>query len=124
MTNNSQIAQDFAVSLDQEKIVDLKPAFKERESKLVRIIEAIRELKKTSAWSTLKIELFDGLTESLERDLRSEAKKDQPDPSKLNRIAGQLTWAERYSDLDKFEVGKLVELKGIRKNLYGTEHNA
>lgn len=92
----------------------------ERQVKLTRIIETIRSLKASSEWSTLKTEVFDTLVESLEKDLREEAKKDNPDTNKLNRISGELQWAERYSDLDKWENALRVELTRINRRLHET----
>lgn len=109
--NNSKFALE---SLEEEEKVDRSADFKEREAKVVRILEAIRVIRSSVEWSSLKTEVFDGLTARLEKDLREEAKKDQPDPCKLNRIAGQLKWAEKFSDLSKLENVYMVELQGIR----------
>lgn len=116
--NNSKIALEVA-TLAQENAVDIKPQLREREQKLVTIIEAIREIKQMSAWSTLKEHIFDSLTESLKRDLLVESRKDSPDTLKLNRVSGQLKWAERFANLDKLEEGYKTELFGLRKQLYG-----
>lgn len=117
--NNSQLAQDFASSLTIESQVDVTPKLKEREAELVNIIGAIQGVKQTAAWGTLKSKIFDGLTTRFERELREEALKETPDTLKLNRISGQLTWANRYSDLDKLENMYRTELSGLRKQIYG-----
>lgn len=119
MTNNSQIAQDFAISLEQEPLVDVIPSLKEREAKLVKIVEAIRELMSSKAWSTLKTEIFDAVVSSLERELKNEAKKDAPDTLKLTKLSGQLKWAEKYASLEKLEEQYMVELKGLKQKIYG-----
>lgn len=116
--NNSKIALE-AVTLSQETPFDVIPQLREREQILVRIIEAIRELKQTAAWSTLKSLIFDDLSASLKRDLLTESRKDSLDPLKISKIAGQLKWSERFSDLDTFEVRYTTELTGIRKQLHG-----
>lgn len=108
-----------SMDIFREEKVDIKPKLQERESQLIRIIESIRGIKQTKEWSSLKSDIFDSLTENLERDLRNEAKKDNPDPLKLNRIAGQLKWAEKFSDLNKLEEVYRVELQGVKIKLYG-----
>lgn len=115
--NNSRIALDTNAFSDQ-KPVDIRPQLREREEKLVKIIEAIRGLKQTAHWSTLKTELFDSLEVSLRRDLLREAKKDNRDITRLDRLAGQLIWAERYANLDKLEEAFKVELSGLKQKLH------
>lgn len=114
--NNSSISIEKSTL---EQVRDPKVKLRELETQLVRIIEAIRGIKHSQEWSTLKTEVFDGLTARLERDLREEAIGSDPNPTKLNRIAGELRWAKRFSDFDKFESDKVAELKAIRLNLYG-----
>lgn len=116
MSNNSLVRlEETPVSIAQRELL------KEREGKLVKILEAIRAVKETKCWSTLKVEIFDGLSSKLERELRDEARKVTPDPNKLNRIAGQLEWAERFSDLNKLDQRFQVELQGIRQRYGKTE---
>lgn len=102
-----------------EKPVEVTEKLRSEEGRLVKIIEAVRSVQQTEAWSTLKIEVFDSLTDKLERELKREAEEDDPDPSKLNRINGQLIWARKYSDLNKLEREKMVELQRIKHQLYG-----
>jgi len=91
---------------------------RDREADLVNTITAIQEVRKTKGWSTLKANVFDGFTEYLKSELTSEARKESPDALKLNRIAGQLKWAERYSDLGILEEQCRAELINLRRN-YG-----
>lgn len=114
--NNSKLAIE-AVSLSEESRPDIKPQLREKEATLIRVIEAIQRVEKSPEWRTLKIELFDGLLASLEKELREEAKKETPNVLKLRNLAGQLKWADRYANLSKLEADKRNELTGIRKNL-------
>lgn len=118
MNNSKLVIENVPLTLEEPER-DITH-FKERESELIIIIEAIREIEKSSAWSTLKTKLFETLVISLERDLTSEAKKDAPDTLKLARISGQLKWAEKYADLSKLENSYRLELTNIRRKLYGT----
>ena len=110
--NNSRIALEYS-----EEKPDTTPLLRERQATILRIIEAIQEIEKTKAWSTLKTEIFHGLDKLLDNELRAEAKKEQPDPSRLNRLAGQLHWAERYADLSKLEERYRTELKQINQRI-------
>lgn len=121
--NNSKLALDSVVHLEEDKQQDRSPQLINREGQLVKIIEAIQSVEKTEAWSTLKTEVFDSVVNVLEREIKDEAKKESPDTLKLNRLAGQLKWAEKYADLSKLETVFRQELNGLRKTLYGTELN-
>lgn len=88
------------------------------EASLLRQIAAIREIRESSSWSTLKIERFDSLVQTLERELRDEAKRSDPNTNKLNRLAGEIKWAEQFSDLEKFEKALMVELQMVRIRLH------
>lgn len=112
--NNSFLSLE---NVSQE--VDRTPFLRERESELIVILEAIKGVKKSKDWSTLKTTLFDSLAENLSNQIFSEAKKETPDTHKLNRLAGELKWAERYSNLDTLEQSQRLELTQIRKILYG-----
>lgn len=116
--NNSRLVVD-SVPLILDKVQDNKPQLRERESQLVRIIGSLQGVQKSKEWSSLKTELFDGLTERLSRELTGEAKKEIPDILKLTRLAGQLKWAERYSDLSKLEQEFRTELTHVKSLLYG-----
>ena len=111
--NNSLVMQEVTPPENpQEKLRD-------REALLVRLIEAVQRVMQTQDWSSLKTEVFDGLAERFKSELLSEAKKENPDSNKLNRLAGELKWAEKYADLDKYAETLRVELKGIRLRLHG-----
>lgn len=91
------------------------------EARLVRIIEAIQGIQSSKEWSTLKTEVFENLVNLLEKDLKNEAKKEDPDPKKLNRLSGELKWAEKYADLDKLEASYRTLLTSVRIKLNGKE---
>lgn len=113
--NNSQITIEDQPSTNPDVLEKLR----EREAQIVRVVEAIREVKKSNGWSTLKSEIFDNLANSLKKDLLSEAKKDIPDPLRLNRLAGQLKWADKYATLDILEEDYKTQLTRLRKQLHG-----
>lgn len=112
--NNSQIQPEPEKALEQIQV-----KVQERESEIVRILEAIQTLKQRKEWSTLKTEVFDNLHTNLTKDMMEEASKADPNTNKLNRIAGEMKWAERFSNLEKWENVLRVELQGVRKRLHG-----
>lgn len=107
------------VELEQPKEIDVQPKLRAEEARLVRITEALQGIQGSKEWSTLKTEVFDTLVNVLEKDLKTEAEKNDPSPSKLNRIAGELKWARKYSDLTKLEATYRIELLRVRQQLYG-----
>ena len=88
-----------------------------QEAERVRILEALKELKESSAWQELNQLLFTGLEENLEAQLRSEATKSELNAPKIYRLQGQLMWARGYSDLEKLEKRYSLELQNIRKQI-------
>ena len=112
--NNSSITLD-----NIEPVVDVLPRLREEESRVLKVIESLRKVRESNEWSTLKNELFDGLVNSLEKDLRAEARKDDPDPKRLNKLSGELKWAEKFSDLSKLENTYLLQLQRIRTQQNG-----
>ena len=106
--NNAQIA------IEKSEPIPLEDLYGEQEARIMKIVEAMREIVESKAWSTLKEEVFDRLVSSLEKDLKVEARKGNPDTNKLNFINGKLEWAEKYSDLSKLESSFKLELQRIR----------
>lgn len=115
--NNAYITSD---QFSLEDNYDPTPSLRAEESRLVRLLEAIDDLQQSVSWSTLQELLFKTLPESLEKELKEEARKDAPDPQKLNRLAGQLEWAERYADLAKLRERYRMQLQAIKTRLNAT----
>ena len=117
--NNSFIALDSTEPILKEEEFDRTPWLRGRETELVKIIEAMKRVAVSDDWSTLKSNIFDGVVEFLEKELLTEAKKDQPDTLKLASLKGQFVWAKKYADLDSLTNAYKNELLGIRKQLNG-----
>ncbi len=107
------------LSIEPEPIEDVSPRLREEEGRTLRIVEAIQQVNKSEAWRTLKEELFDSLVNVLERELKTEARKEEADVRKLSRISGNLEWAEKYADLSKLENRYMQQLTNIRLKLNG-----
>lgn len=110
--NNANISLQYEAPED-----DLIPKLRAEESRLTKLLEAIRGLKKSNEWRILTEMLFEALPNTLERTLMEEAKKEVPDTQKLNRLSGQLEWAEKYADLSKLEGKYHVQLQSIKQQL-------
>lgn len=116
--NNSHLVASLN-TLQIEEPINRTPLLQEKEGELVTIISAIDGIQKSKEWSTLKTKVFNGLTDSLTKDLLNESRKTTPDLLRLSKLSGELKWAERFSDLEKFKEEKRLELTNIRKLLYG-----
>lgn len=114
--NNSRITlENQPIALDSQ--VDRTPWLRNREGELVKIIEAIRMIEKSEEWETLKVHIFIGLVETLDRRLKQEAEKDELNMPEIHRLQGQLIWAKKYSDFHQLAEFFKVELIGIRNQL-------
>lgn len=89
---------------------------REREAKLVRMIEAATYVSLSKEWSTLKEELFDGAFESIESRIKAEAEKPELNLPELYRLQGERKWAKRYSMEHLIDMYR-TELAQIRKTL-------
>lgn len=114
--NNSKFALD-SFEMEKSTVVDVTPMLREEESNLVNVIEALNEVSQSKGWSSLKNRVFDGVVEKLEKDLLSEAKKDDRDLIKQASLTGQLVWAKKYSDLDGLTEVYRQRLTNVRKQL-------
>lgn len=94
---------------------DKLAAIWERDAYLVNLIEAIREVQSSSAWSTLKEE-FDGEIARLNRLLLAEAKKKDIDIAEQYRLQGRIESARKYS-LDKLLEDSMTEHDTIKRKL-------
>lgn len=115
--NNSKIAEDNEVEPPKE--FDRTPWLRQREGELIKIIEALDGVKESDYWKTLSTYIFDGLVESLDKRINTEAQKNDPDKQELARLTGQMVWAKKFSDLSKLKDIYRVELTNVRKQLHG-----
>jgi hypothetical protein len=116
--NNSKLALD-SIPKESDHMVEIQEQLTEKEATEIRIIEAIQRIRTSKDWSTLKTELFDELPKKIRKEILAEGRKDDPSTNKLNRLSGELKWAEKYADLSKLEATQRVELQRIRMQLHG-----
>lgn len=120
--NNTKIIESFSNPESEEREVSPEqqvPWLRMREGELVKIIEAVREIESSAAWSTLKTHVLDGVLEVLERQLATESKAKEINSPQIYRLQGQIAWAKKYSKLDTLADAFRLELTNIRKQLHG-----
>lgn len=116
--NNSFLIEN--VSLDLEETIDNTVMFREKETELVRIIEAITKITESVEWQLLKEKVFDGVVESLKKRRDAEVEKKPLNGPMIHSLNGQLEWAKRYSNFDSLALIYKQELSNIRKKLNAT----
>ena len=109
------------LGIDESDKEAKKEQLRSEEARIVKILEAITTISSSKEWHVLKIEVFDNLVNILEKNIQEEACKEEVKLGRLNHLAGELKWAERYANLSKLEKEYRSKLKSIRINLYGKE---
>lgn len=116
--NNSKTAID-SMFLETPLEVDVTPELREREQHTIKVLESLREVAKSTAWSTLKSLVFDEVVSNIQRRIEQEANKKKIDDAELYRLQGQLAWAKKYATLETLEQSYRIELQNIRQQLHG-----
>ena len=98
-----------------EKILFLQ----KQQGELAQIIEAINQVETNESWQKLKKLLLDEIVTNLEKQLASEAAKDEIILPNIYKLQGELKWAKRYSDLKKLSEAKRQQIENIRQQLKG-----
>ncbi len=108
---NIDLYEDFS----QEK--PNQEPLREREAKLLRVIEALAAVSQSNEWSTLKSELFDDVLKSIENRLRVESEKTEVNLPEIYRLQGEKKWARNYADLQTLIEQYRLEITHIRMQL-------
>ena len=118
--NNNYIARQ---SLSMEQKVDITPALRAEEEKLIRIIQAIEAVAASPEWKTLKDSVFDGVVDSLERQKSIETSTQPINVDKVHSLNGQLAWAKKYSNFTTLGEAYRLRLREIKEKLNGKRRN-
>lgn len=105
------MVQDVPLTLEESDKTEL---LRERESTLIRIIEAIENIAQLPEWSTLKTLIFDSRIEHLEKQLKSESEQNKLNESEVYRLQGRLFEARKYN-LETLQKMYRDELTNIKK---------
>jgi hypothetical protein len=92
-------------------------ALEKRHVELVKIIQSFENLEKSEEWATLRKYVFDGALSSLEKQLIMEAERATLDFPKIYRLQGELSWARKFCDINKFIGTQTKLLEEINKKL-------
>lgn len=117
--NNSKIASD-----NTEEPKDGTAHLQTQQGEWTRIVEAINRVEASSDWQTLKRLLLDGVLAALEKQLISEAERDDVDLPKLYRLQGQVAWAKKYADLRKVSDIFKKQIENIKNQIHGKQNPA
>lgn len=103
------------VSLELDSPVDLTVSLRERETELVRIVEALERVGLSRDWQLLEDLIFKGVLTALNRELATEIKKQPLNGPKIHSLNGQIKWAEKFINLASLASIYKQELSSIRK---------
>ena len=109
--NNSNIVVNNLE--EDEKILFLQ----KQQGELAQIIEAINQVETSESWQKLKKLLLDEIVINLEKQLASEAAKDEIILPNIYKLQGELKWAKRYSDLRKLSEVKRQQIENIKNQI-------
>ena len=121
--NNSFIAMEN-VSLELDARVDNTEHFRERETELIAIIDAIIKVAESKEWQTLKNKIFDGVVQSLKQERDTEVEKKPLNGPKIHDLNGQIRWAKKYLDLLSLASIYKQELVNVRNQLNANRENS
>ena len=103
---------------DDIKLTDeVKVLLGEKQTELIKIIEALAKLDKSKEWATLKELVFDKSLEGIERQILNEAASPKINTDKLYRLQGEWAWAKQYNDVNKFGEALKKQLSDIKERL-------
>jgi len=89
---------------------DIKPALRQREEELVKLIDALDHIRASNYWIIIKRKFDEDLSKLINQ------LKTEKDPTEIFRLQGQITRAEKL-DLDKTAEEHRNELSGLRRKL-------
>ena len=96
---------------------ELKVKLRERQSELIRIIEAFKSLEISVEWGILKELVFEKSLKSIERQILNEALSKKIDVDKIYRLQGELAWARQYNNVSHFVETIKNQLEDIKNKL-------
>ncbi len=113
--NNSFIASQ---NLELEKRADTAPLLRQRETELLAILEAMKNINNSKFWKLLVDKIFKPDFEKLGDKLRKEK-----NPTEMYRLQGRLNELDKITNFDKEYELYFNELQNIRSKLTNAEDN-
>lgn len=121
--NNSKIALE---NIEEEQDADRLSILQRQQGEISQVVEAINRVEVSEDWQKLKKLVFDGVLESLERQLYNAASgisNKEIDAPELYRLQGQLVWARKYADLKKLSDVFRQQLETIKNQIKHEQTN-
>lgn len=112
------------VSLELDTQVDNTVHFRERESELIKIIEALNRVAESPEWQLLNDKIFGGVVDSLKREREVQVEKQPLNGPLIHNLNGQIKWAKKYLDLSSFANIYKQELINVRKQLNASKDSS
>ena len=102
--------------MDEELTTEQKALLQERQSELVKIVEAFASLEKSKEWETLKELVFDKELQGIENRMKSESNKPVIDTTVLYRLQGRKEFARQFCDVKRYVNFLVQQLEEIKKH--------
>lgn len=109
--NNSKLIIEN-VSLAEEEVFNKEPLLRQKETELIKMIEALEHVNNSGYWKEIE-KVFIKDFNSLQKQLRNEK-----NPTEIYRLQGRINQAEKF-DLEPMLQASRQELQNIRKMLNG-----
>jgi hypothetical protein len=89
----------------------------EKYAELVKIIQSFESLEKSKEWATLKELVFSKSLASIEKQLLNESSAPDISLHKLYKLQGELSWARKFNDINRFTDTLKKQLADIKTKL-------
>lgn len=92
-------------------------SLKDKQSELLKVLEALNGLEKNKDWQTLKELVYQKSLESVEAQMKSECLSTELNLPKLYRLQGEWSWAKQFTDIPAFAENVKKQLATIKQML-------
>lgn len=96
---------------------DTQVKFREEQTRLTKIIEALAKLESNKEWKIIKELVFDKSLGAIERQMLNESVAQEVDVNKIYRLQGEWAWSKQFSDIGRFADTLKKQLQEIKNKL-------
>lgn len=96
---------------------ETKALLREKQTELVKIIDALSKLENSKEWGILKDLIFDKALAGIERQILNIALAKDIDVNALYKLQGEWAWSKHYNDLRQFGEVLKKQLEDIKSKL-------
>jgi hypothetical protein len=94
-----------------------KESLREQQGALIKLVGAFADLEGSKEWQIIKEQVHTPTVARIERQILNEAQAPIIDVDKIYRLQGELAWARRFSDINKFAETLKRQLEDIKNKL-------